>query len=308
MTFLFLSQADRVPVFRDAFSRALPQLRFCADAEAVDPAEVRFLMTWNFPPDLATRYPNLELIFSTGAGIDQVIGVPLPPKARIVRMVEPGNTSLVRDYCVMATLALHRDLPGYLQQQRDRRWAGRGFKWADQRRVGVMGLGEMGQATLAALRPFGFGLSGWSRSRKSLDGVRGHHGAGGLSGFLADCDILICLLPLTAETRGILCADLFAQLPQGAALVQAGRGGHLVQDDLLTALDSGQLSAAFLDVTTPEPLPDSSPLWSHPRVILTPHIAGNTRAASAADATIQNMRLHFDGRDPIGLVDPARGY
>lgn len=308
MTFLFLSHADRVPVFRDALARALPDLRFCDTAADADPADVRFLMTWNFPEDLATRYPNLELIFSTGAGIDQVINVPLPPKARIVRMVEPGNTALVSDYCAMATLALHRDLPGYLQQQREKRWAGRGFTWADQRRVGVMGLGEMGLATLAALQPFGFQLSGWSRSPKAIDNVRCHHGLEGLPAFLADCDILICLLPLTPETKGILNSDLFAQLPKGAGLVQAARGGHLVEADLLSALDSGQLSAAFLDVTAAEPLPEASPLWSHPGVILTPHIAGSTRADSAAEATVENLRRHFAGEDPVGLVDPLKGY
>src|SRR5690606_6031135 len=129
------------------------------------------------------------------------------------------------------------------------------FTWADQRRVSVLGLGELGQASLQALKPFGFRLAGWSRSPKEIEGIRSYHGPEGLMAMLAKTDILICLLPLTAETRHILNADLFAQLPQGASLVQVGRGGHLDQEALLTSLDAGHLEAAFIDVTDPEPLP-----------------------------------------------------
>ena len=308
MSFLMLSTEPRTRVFRQLFAEQLPEIAFHEEAKTVDPQALRYLMSWQFPEDLDRRYPNLELIFTTGAGIDKVIGRRLPPKARIVRMIEPGITTLVREYCVMAALALHRDLPGYLQQQRAKVWAERGAVWADQRRIGVMGLGEMGLATLEALAPFGFQLSGWSRTAKTLPGVRCHHGAEGLGAFLTDCDILICLLPLTAETRGILNAELFAQLPKGAGLVQAGRGGHQIEADLLSALDAGQLSAAFLDVTEPEPLPASSPLWTHPKVVLTPHVAGATRAETAAVATIEALRRHLAGEAPQGLVDAVRGY
>ncbi len=308
MTFLMLSYPERVEVFRRHFQRDLPEVPFASDADAVDPLDVRYLMTWTFPDRLEERWPNLELIFSVGAGIDQVTGVPVPPGARLVRMVESGITTLMRDYVVMSVLALHRRLPAYIDQQRRAEWKTQPFVWADQRRVGVLGLGELGQAALAALRPFGFQLAGWSRTAKRLEGVRCHHGPEGLAEMLADTDILVCLLPLTPETRGILNADLFAQLPQGAALVQAGRGGHLDQQALLDALDSGHLDAAFVDVTEPEPLPAGHPLWSHPKVVLTPHAAAHTRAESAAEATIANLRRHLAGEDPKGLVDPARGY
>ncbi|GGH61900.1 glyoxylate/hydroxypyruvate reductase A [Frigidibacter albus] len=308
MTFLILSYPERVETFRRIFARDLPEVRFASDLAEVDPAEVRYLMAWTFPEDLATRFGNLELIFSTGAGIDQVVGLDLPPRAQLVRMVEEGLTAMVRDYVVMAVLALHRDLPAYLDQQRQQVWKTRDFVWADQRRVGILGLGELGRATAAALRPFGFPLAGWSRSPRQIDGVTCHHGPEGLRKMLAETDILICLLPLTDETRGILNGGLFAQLPQGAGLVQAGRGDHLDQEALLAALDSGQLSAAVIDVTVPEPLPAGHPLWSHPKVVLTPHIAGHSRPESAAAATVANIRRHLQGQRVTGLVDRSRGY
>ena len=308
MAFLLLSNAERQAAFGEAFARDLPEVPFATREEDVDPAAVRFLMTWVFPDDLDTRFPNLELILSTGAGIDQVLARPLPTRARLVRLVEPGNISLVRDYCVMAVLGLHRGLPRFLDQQRREHWEAGGFAWADQRRVGVLGMGELGLAVLQALAPFGFQRSGWSRTPKAVDGVRCHHGPAGLDAVLAESDIAVCLLPLTDQTRGLLDATRLARMPAGAGLVHAGRGGQLDQTALLAALDRGHLSGAFIDVTEPEPLPAGHPLWRHPRVILTPHIAGHARAETSAQATVENIRRYLDGQDPIGLVDPARGY
>lgn len=308
MTFLILSFPERVEVFRRVFARDLPHVKFASSAEEVDPAEVKYLMTWVFPDNLQELYPNLEIVFSVGAGIDQVVNTPIPPGTRLVRMIDSGLTSLMRDYVVMSVLALHRRLPAYIDQQRRKEWKNLPFTWSDQRRVSVLGLGELGLASLNALRPFGFQLAGWSRSEKAIEGIRCHHGADGLRAMLAETDILICLVPLTPETRHILNADLFAQLPQGASLVQVGRGGHMDQDALLAALDSGHLEAAFVDVTDPEPLPADHPLWSHPKVVLTPHVAAHTRADTAAEATVTNIRRIEAGLDPFGLVDPVRGY
>lgn len=306
--FLLLSTPDRARAFARAFAEHLPGIRLATDPGAVDPAQVRYLMAWEFPDNIAARWPHLDLIFSTGAGIDQLLSRRLPAGARLVRMIEPGNTAMVRDYVVMAVLALHRDLHGYRRQQAQEVWQARQILWPDQRRVGIMGLGELGRASLAALHPFGFQLAGWSRSAKDIEGVECHHGPDGLHPFLSRTDILVCLLPLTPDTRGILNDDLFAALPPAACLVQVGRGGHLDQAALLRALDAGQLSAAFLDVTDPEPLPPGDPLWHHPGITITPHVAGHTRAETSAMATVANLRRFLTGKPLDGMVDPRRGY
>jgi glyoxylate/hydroxypyruvate reductase A len=171
-----------------------------------------------------------------------------------------------------------------------------------------MGLGELGLAALSALRGFDFRLSGWSRSGRDLPGVRCHAGADELDAFLAACDILVCMLPLTAETRGVLNRDLFSRLPRGARLVNVGRGGHLVQQDLLEALESGQITAAVLDVTDPEPLPADHPLRRHPAVIVTPHVAGVTRRETAVHTLLDNVRRLARGEELEGEVDRRRGY
>jgi glyoxylate/hydroxypyruvate reductase A len=220
-------------------------------------------------------------------------------------MLEPGLAEQMREYVTLGVLALHRDLPLYLDNQRARRWQPAANRPAAERRVGVMGLGTLGQAALAALAPFGFPLAGWSRSRKAIPGVDCFTD---LDAFLARTDILVCLLPLTPETTGLLDARLFARLPQGARLLHAGRGRQLDPAALLAALDGGRLAAAMLDVTDPEPLPPDDPLWHHPRVILTPHVAGQARAEEAAAHVIAGIRADRTGAPVPGLVDPERGY
>lgn len=308
MSFLMLSYPERVAVFRSAFARHLPEVRFVSDVAEVDPAEVQYLMTWMVPDGLLERFPNLEVIFSVGAGVDHLLDLQLPESVKLVRMIDPGLTSLMRDYVVMSVLALHRRLPAYLDLQRRREWVNLDFAWADERRVSVLGLGTLGIASLKALQPFGFQLAGWSRSPKSIPDIQSYHGNTGLKAMLAKTDILICLLPLTADTKNILNAELFAQLPRGASLIQVGRGGHLVQDDLLHALDSGHIEAAIIDVTTPEPLPSDHPFWTHPKIILTPHIAAHTRAETAAESTIISLKQILNGEPPQGLVDLKAGY
>ncbi|SMF30999.1 glyoxylate/hydroxypyruvate reductase A [Tistlia consotensis] len=305
MAVLYLSSdSRRGEIFAESFARALPDLPFHIGS-APDPAAVEFLVAWTAPADLGQAYPNLRVIFSVGAGVDQLDLATVPPQVLVVRMLEPGIPQQMREFVALATLALHRDLPLYISRQRQALWQPGESRPAAERRVGVMGLGQLGQAVLDALAPFGFQLGGWSRSLRSLPGVESFTE---LPAFLSRTDILICLLPLTPETRGILDAGLFAGLPPGAGLVHVGRGGHLDQQALLAALDSGRLSAAWLDVTDPEPLPREHPLWAHPRVVITPHVATRVGAAEGAAHVIAGIRAYRAGRSIPGLVDRARGY
>ncbi len=299
---------ERTSVLAAAFAQRAPELTFLAADDPAQRDRVRYVVTREPAPDLAARYPNLEVVFSVLAGADGLLRAQLPREVALVRMVEPGLIGMMRDYVVMATLALHRDLPFFLDRQRAADWAPRAPSSAQERRIGVLGLGTLGSAVTMALAPFGFPLAGWSRTAKDIAGVTCHAGAAGFDAMVATSDILICLLPLTAQTRGILGADLFARLPPGAGLVHAGRGPQLNAPALLAALDSGHLSGAVLDVVDPEPLPPEHPLWRHPRVVLTPHVATRTRPAAAAEAVIANIRRHQAGAALIGLVDQEQGY
>lgn len=309
MTLLYLSSPERGQIWRDIFARDMPEVAFVEGTGAVqDPADVRFIATWNAPENIAQTYPNLEVLLSVGAGVDQFALTQLPEHVKIVRMVTPGLAEMMADYAAMGVLAMHRDLPRHVRQQRDGQWLCGPSMMARHRRVGVMGLGLLGQAALAALAPFGFPLAGWSRSAKDIDGVETFAGHDGLADFLVRTDILVCLLPLTDETRNILNADLFASLPKGARLVHAGRGEHLDHDAMLAALDNGQLEGVMLDVTNPEPLPQGHPFWTHPKVMLTPHIATFTDFREGANCAITSLRRHINGLPIEGQVDRSRGY
>jgi glyoxylate/hydroxypyruvate reductase A len=308
MSFVYKADPVRGAVWAELFARRMPDLPFRIWPDIGDPREVRYLAAWQPPDDIAARFPNLEILFSTGAGTDHFDLSAIPAALPVVRMVESGIIAGMVEYVSLAVLSIHRDWRTYLEQQRDARWQPHRVYPAAARRVGVLGLGMLGRAVLERLSAFGFSCAGWSRSPQRIEGVACHAGPEQLQAFLMRTDILICLLPLTDSTRGILSKPLFDQLPRGATLINVGRGGHLVQEDLLQALKQGQLGHAILDVCEPEPLPPGHPFWTHPRVTLTPHIASMTQPETAVEAVIGNIRRHRQGLPMIGLVDRVSGY
>ncbi len=303
MTLLFHSKPERYPAWRRVFDTAGEPLLLGADSVS-DPDEVTHLVCWVPPTDLRD-YPNLRMVISLGAGVDHLSA--LPPGIALARTLAPGIDAMVRDWTVMATLMLHRDMPSYLADARSGLWTPREVPLARQRRVGVMGMGRIGRLAAQSLVALGFDVAGWSRSGAAVPGIK-MFGAAGLDGFLTCSDILVCLLPLTDDTRGILTADLFDRLPRGARLVHAGRGAHLDMAALGAALDRGQLTSAMLDVTDPEPLPVDHPAWSDPRILITPHVAAYTDAEEGARHALAILQAERNGQPIPGLVDQSRGY
>jgi len=295
MTFVYKADPNRAALWVQLFARQAPQVPFRVWPNVGDPKDVRFLAAWLPPDDLAATFPNLEVLFSVGAGVDQLNLAQIPDHVKLVRMIEPALVATMAEYVSFAVLALHRDMPMYLSQQRERVWREHRVRPPGASRVGVMGTGLLGTAAIERLRSLGFDCVGWNR-RVDLDS------------FLARTDILVCLLPLTDSTRGILNRHLLDTLPEGAALVSVGRGGHLVEADLLEALDRGHVRASIIDVCETEPPAQDHPFWHHPKIWLTPHIASTTQPESAVEAVLANMARYERGEVMLGLVDRSRGY
>lgn len=309
MTILFQSSADRWADWQPRLQALLPGETFHRHPDAGDPAAVEFAVVWKPPPGLLASLPNLKGILSLGAGVDHILADPtLPPKVPVVRLLDPSLAIQMSEYVTLHALAHHRRQGEYAAQQREGTWRVLDVPDTAKRRIGIMGFGTLGEACAARLAPFGFPIAGWVRHPQTVDGIEIFAGNERLAAFLARSDILICLLPLTAATKGILNARTLALLPKGAALINAARGGHVVVDDLLAALDSEQLSGATLDVFTDEPLAADHPLWRHPKVTVTPHIAAITRPEHAAGIIAGSIQRLRAGRPVPGTIDRRVGY
>jgi glyoxylate/hydroxypyruvate reductase A len=309
MALLFRSTVDSAARWSGQLGRQMPGLEIRIWPDIGDPAEIDYALVWRPEPGLLASLPNLKLILSLGAGIDHILCDPdLPPGVPITRLVDPYLTDAMSEYVALQVLRLHRCDLDYRAQQQAGIWRELPQKNAGERPVGILGFGEIGQDAGRKLAALGFPVSGWSRQQRAFAGFETFTGPAGLPQLLARTEILVCLLPLTEETHGILNARTFAALPRGAGLVNAGRGAHLVEEDLIPALDSGQLSAAALDVFREEPLPPGHPFWQHPRILVTPHIAGITNPQTAAPIILDNIRRFEEGRPLLNQVDPARGY
>ena len=276
----------------------------CSDKNAIDIA-LAANPAWGA---LAT-YPRLRFVQSLWAGVDRLLADPaLPPDIPIARLVDPEMAQAMLEGTVAAVLYVHRQFPAYLRQQAEHTWRQLPQPNAAHRRVGLLGLGQMGQPVARALAALGFEVHAWGQRPRSEPGCHYSWGEAGLETVLAQAEILINLLPLTPATRGILNARLFSRLPPGAALINFGRGAHLQDDDLLAALTTGQLSHAVLDVFHQEPLPVEHPFWSHSQITVLPHIAASTDPKTAAPIAMQNVVAFREGRELTGVVSRSRGY
>ncbi len=294
--------------FREAFKEQLPDLpiRFWPDVGEVKEVEYLAFMHPDF--NALPAFPNLKAMFSRAAGVDDIVKHPKLPKVPLGKVEPPGGDPMMTEYVVMHVLRLHRDMPGYQAAQARREWLRVPIARPEQRRVGFLGFGMMAKAPALILKSLGFPVSAWVRSPRQAAEVPIFHGPDQLESFLNQTDIAVCLLPLTAETEGIFCARTFAAMPRGSMLVNVGRGKHVVDKDLIAALDSGQLSHAALDALYPEPLPPESPLWLHPKVTVMPHVARRPTVAQLVTEIVANIRSLKAGGGLLEQIDLARGY
>jgi glyoxylate/hydroxypyruvate reductase A len=278
--------------------------------DAYDPAEIVYAVSFRPPPGLLKSLPNLKAVFSLGAGVDGFLLDPDFPKDKpLIRFVDPTLSGEMAQFAVLHVLMQHRTVRFFAEAQSGSKWRQRMLPRAtEETRIGILGLGEIGIVCAERLRDLGFPVTGWSRTRKTVEGVKSYAGAAERDAFLAGCDFLICVLPLTPDTRHILRAETFAKLPKGAYVINIARGGHVNEPDLIAALDSGHLSGATLDVFETEPLPAESPIWQHPKIIATPHIAAITSPVAATRSILAGIAAMERGEAPKNVVDMGRGY
>ena len=309
MALLFISKSDDPRAWIQALKALLPDLEVRIWPEVGDPNDIEVALVWKPPPGVLSRFPNLKLIASLGMGVDHILSDPeLPPGVPIARLVDEDIIAQMGEYVGLAALYFHRRLDDYERLQGQRRWQPLPPPDTAGCTVGIMGLGAIGSHAANRLKSLGFAVAGWSRTPKSLPGVECLHGTEGLGPFLTRSRILVCLLPLTPQTEGIISARTLALLPSGAYIVNCARGDHVVDEDLIAALDSGHIAGAMLDVFRCEPLPADHPFWGHPRVHITPHIAGLTRPEVAVLQVVENIRRVRAGEPIRNRVDPGHGY
>lgn len=301
--------ADEAAQWLALLQAALPGETIATRRDALDAAQVDVAIVANPLPRSLCGLPKLALIQSLWAGVERLLADPdLPRDVPLARMVDPAMNAAMAETALWAVLALQRDLFEYAAQQRERRWQQWPQRRADEFPVAVLGLGQMGRTVAQRLAANGYPVAGWARTPVRLDGVPTHAGEAALAGVLGAARVVINLLPLTEATRGLFDARRLAAMADGASLVNLARGAHVVDADLLAALDAGRLHRAVLDVFHTEPLPQAHPFWTHPRVTVLPHAAAQTDPRSAAAIAARNVRALRAARPLEHLVDRARGY
>lgn len=302
---------ESFPLWAECFKKADPSLdvHFWSD-ESVDPADVGYVMVWEPPRGWLASLPNLEVVFSSGAGVDHITRDPSWPKdLPLVRMGGSDMAQRMGEFVVWSALSLLRETRDFALGQAAHEWRYKEVEHsAPQMTVGIMGLGNLGIGSARMLSAVGFKIRGWSRTAKEIEGIETFAGAQEFETFLSGTDIVVCLLPATAETKSLLNAQAFSALPRGAGVISVGRGQHVVEDDIIAALDAGHLSGAVVDVFDKEPLATESPLWDHPKVIVTPHIASTPSRQEKADFVASSIRRHRSGQTLSNVFEAGRGY
>ncbi len=291
----------------NAFRKELGEEKVITWDGITDPDDVTTAVVWNHRKELFERLRNVKLVASMGAGVDHILSDPLIPGAAFIsRVISPHLSEPMSNYCIGAVLYYKKQFDKYLEDKNRKNWD-QEFEPEREIQVGIMGLGELGRDLAIKLRSLGFEVFGLSQSRKKVPGVKSYLSTES-DEFLKQINLLICMLPATAETNGILSKSLFDRMNRGSFLVNVARGHHQVNEDIVEALNSGILAGAFLDVFPEEPLPESSPLWTHPKVFITPHIAVVTKIEAAVPQIAENHMRVIRGELPIGLVDRSKGY
>ena len=308
---LHLSDVDEAGWAR-RYAEALPGVTVVRQSDSFDPASVDYVFVWKPKANAFDGLTNLKAVLSLGAGVDALLKHPHLPDRPVVRFIDADLTQRMSDY-VVAHVTMHKRLfTRFKRDQLARRWTQMYPPAANETTVGVMGLGELGADAAGKLRAHGFEVLGWSRSPRTLEGIRTFAGDGEFDAFLAGSDILVCLLPLTKETTGILNYEVFRKLRRkldgGPVIINAARGGHQVETDIVKALQDGTLGAASLDVFEVEPLPADSPLWTLDNAYITPHIAAISNIAAGVEYFSKIIREHEMGVPLPNVVDRARGY
>jgi glyoxylate/hydroxypyruvate reductase A len=299
---LFSSEMEKLQSWLPLLSAALPQDRITTTLdEKIDVALVA-----TPPKGVLKKLGGVKLIQSLWMGVEGLVGDPDYPKGvPLARLVDPGMVAAMSETVLAHILDWHRRHNQYREQQRGRVWQRHGQYMAADRTVGLLGMGELGTDAARKLLALDFNVAGWSRRPKEIPGVRCYTD---LAAMLPECNALVCLLPLTAQTRGILNEKAFSSLKPKGCLINVARGAHVVKKDLLAALDCGRLSHAYLDVFDPEPLPKDDPLWAHPQVSVTPHTAALTEPRTAVPKIVENIERARRGEPPLNRVDFAAGY
>ncbi len=310
MAIVFISPFDPPERWRQALAPLLPGLDWRVWPDSVGNAEdVDVALVWRPPPGSLRQFPNLKAIYNLGAGVDSIVSDETLPDVPLIHMVDSALTRGMSEWVVYCVLHFHRDFHVFRDFQKRHHWRELPARDTAVRPIGILGLGELGQDAAVKLRAMGFGaIAGWSRSEKHVEGVESFYGPDALTPFLERTEILVCLLPLTAATQGIVNRRTLAALPEGAFFINAARGGHVVEQDLLAALDSGHIAGAALDVFRAEPLPGDSPFWDHPKVLITPHVASISMPQSSAAEIADCIRRVRQGRRLKNIVDRTRGY